>query len=417
MRWFGRSGKIALSIFLSIICTAQLISLLPWLGRVAGEVWFGAWSKIVAWIGRVILGFAEPVYHRPSASGDTLFDWIQIGTIAVLSIVGGMLWATLDLARKTDRGELGGLRVVVRYALGATLIYYGASKVFHLQMPAPDTIRLLTPYGESSPMGLLWTFMGFSPAYSFFTGAIEVVAGFLLFFRRTTLLGSVISAAIMTQVVLLNFCYDVPVKLWSSQLLLMSLYLAGPDFHRLLSVFFSDQVKPRALLVRNWQSRSHPLAAVVGKVVVIGLLLHSSVALYPVWRNRQLPPTERDLSGLYQVESFSINGVDRPPLLTDMLRWRRVYFGQKGVVAFYSMEDRPRFGRVDELKNGDVVITTFGPTQTHTFKYALGVEDGTTLHGQFDGAEVSAVLKKIDDTNFPLLSRGFHWINQSPYNR
>ena len=38
-------------------------------------------------------------------------------------------------------------------------------------------------------MGLLWTFMGHSPAYSAFTGAAEALAGALLLFRRTTLLG------------------------------------------------------------------------------------------------------------------------------------------------------------------------------------------------------------------------------------
>jgi hypothetical protein len=39
--------------------------------------------------------------------------------------------------------------------------------------------RLLKPYGESSPMGLLWTFMGYSTGYNLFTGGAEALGGLL----------------------------------------------------------------------------------------------------------------------------------------------------------------------------------------------------------------------------------------------
>jgi hypothetical protein len=64
-------------------------------------------------------------------------------------------------------------------------------------------------------MGLLWTFMGASAAYTIFTGLGELVGGLLLTTRRTALAGALVSAAVMTHVAVLNFCYDVPVKLFS----------------------------------------------------------------------------------------------------------------------------------------------------------------------------------------------------------
>src|SRR4029079_8818976 len=96
--------------------------------------------------------------------------------------------------------------------------------------------RLLEPYGESSPMGLLWTFMGYSLPYNGFTVAAGVVRVFLLFLRRTTTLGALIVSAVMVNVVMLNFCYDVPVKLFSSHLLVMAGILTIPDLRRLAGV-------------------------------------------------------------------------------------------------------------------------------------------------------------------------------------
>src|SRR5262249_43062543 len=77
----------------------------------------------------------------------------------------------------------------------------------------PD--RLVQTYGESSPMGLLWTFMGFSALYCFFGGAAEMLGGLLLTLRRTTLLGALVSAGVLANVVMLNLSFDLPLKLFS----------------------------------------------------------------------------------------------------------------------------------------------------------------------------------------------------------
>ena len=54
---------------------------------------------------------------------------------------------------------------------------YGFAKVVPLQFAQPSSIRLGQQLGDMSPMGLLWTFMGFSPSFQIFTGAVEVLAG------------------------------------------------------------------------------------------------------------------------------------------------------------------------------------------------------------------------------------------------
>src|SRR5437899_11151387 len=102
-----------------------------------------------------------------------------------------------------------------------------------MQFPPPALDRLVQPFGDASPMGLAWTFVGASPAYEIFTGTGELLGGLLLTMQRTTLLGALVAAGVMAHVVALNFCYDVPVKLFSSHLLALALWLMIPDARRL----------------------------------------------------------------------------------------------------------------------------------------------------------------------------------------
>jgi hypothetical protein len=82
----------------------------------------------------------------------------------------------------------------------------------------------------------------------------EVLAGVLLVWRRTATLGALIAAGVMANVVMLNFCYDVPVKLMSSHLLVCALLIAYSDGVRLLNAFVLNQPTPPANLVGPWTS-------------------------------------------------------------------------------------------------------------------------------------------------------------------
>jgi hypothetical protein len=136
----------------------------------------------------------------------------------------------------------GALRVIARMFVAERLIRYGAIKVIPAQFPYPDLHRLIEPFGSASPQELLWTFIGSSPTYSMFLGGVEMLAGILLFFPRTILLGSLISFLSMVQVCVLNFCYDVSVKLFSLHLLAMTVFLVAHDARRLMDLLLLNRV-------------------------------------------------------------------------------------------------------------------------------------------------------------------------------
>src|SRR5262249_17022289 len=131
-------------------------------------------------------------------------------------------------------------------------------------------------YGDSSPMNLLWTFMGFSDGYNLFAGAGELLGGILLATRRTTLLGALVSLAVMTHVAVLNLCYDVPVKLLSLHLVAMALYLIVPDARRLAAFFLSNRPAPPADHPRLFPWRWLNVAGgIIGPLLLGGFLVWS----------------------------------------------------------------------------------------------------------------------------------------------
>jgi len=217
------------------------VGLIPY-GEVVGDAIIGLLDRPVIWFGESMLGFEE-VVHRMTNIGDTAFDWSWLALSGVLAIAGAGVW-TVMTKRREESAVLGWVYVALRYGLGLTMIFYGLIKVLPSQFPAPQGDWLLRPLGDLPPMGLLWTYMGFSHGFNIVTGAVEVLGGLLLLFRRTWLAGALVTVIAMAQVVAVNFLFDVPVKILSSQLLVAALVLTLPFWRRLATALFSDQALP-----------------------------------------------------------------------------------------------------------------------------------------------------------------------------
>ena len=51
------------------------------------------------------------------------------------------------------------------------------------------------------------------------------------------------------------------------------------------------------------------------------------------------------------------------------------------------------------------------------FAFTRPDADTLSLDGTMDGHHIQATLHRVDHTRFQLLSRGFHWISEAPFNR
>jgi hypothetical protein len=335
----------------------------------------------------------------------------------VLATVATGVWSILDHKRTNYAYLHQWLRLLVRLLLGTALLGYGAAKVIKSQFPDPALWRLLEPYGDSSPMGLLWTFMGYSTPYTVFAGMVEMVAGALVIVPRLTTLGAVLAIGAMGNVFLLNMSYDVPVKLYSFQLLSMGVFLMLPEIRRIINVFVLNL--PSAPLFEPPLFRRKSLCLALLGLQLVFLVYTAGTSLYGVRKRVKQYSAIPPLYGIYAVDDFTVDGVSRAPLYTDEGRWRRFIFERYGSIVILPGEGAMQryLGKVD-MAAKTLELTKRGD-QTWKPRFTIGTPAPgvVVLDGAMDGKKIQARLRKFDEKAFPLNSRGFHWINEIPYNR
>ena len=392
------------------------IGVLPWTDRISGA-YDSLWNRFVPWAGNHIFGIAREIHVNTTGSGDTTFNYVQLACLALLALLGTILWSLF--ARRTEYRTLDHwLRVYVRYVLATAMLGYGMAKVFKSQFPIPSAFRLLEPYGDSSPMALLWTFMGFSTPYTVFAGLAESIGGVLLFSRRTLALGALVVLAVMANVVMLNFSYDVPVKLYSVHLWLMAAFVLLPDARRLADVFILNRPTEALVLAPTGRAPAARMR-VAAKLAFIGFLVYSSIREgYTTWKTYGDGAPRDPLDGAYEVEQFTANHVELLPVMTNSHRWRKVGISTYGRLVVRMMDDSMlRF----QLERDSVSrLLTIWP-DTGDVRYPLSyywVDPAhLVLRGTLRADSIQVHMRKIPLSDFPLMNRGFHWINEFPYNR
>ncbi|HKO22484.1 MAG TPA: hypothetical protein VJX91_07500 [Candidatus Eisenbacteria bacterium] len=403
-------------------CVYLVLYSFPWpIGWIPGTARFSKpyddmWESFLPWLGKTVLHLKDvPVAN--TGSGDTAFAYLMAACLLVASLVLTAIWTAL--VRPKQHEVLGHwLRVYVRYVLATAMLGYGMAKVFKAQFPAISDMRLMQPYGDSSPMALLWNFMGFSTAYTVFVGAAEVLGGLLLLFRRTATLGSLVVIAVMSNVVMLNFCYDVPVKLYSVHLWLMAAFILLPDVPRLLDFFVRNRPTAAATLTPHrspWGSRLR----LAGKVLLVGYLLFSTTkGAYESWREYGDGHTRDPLDGAYDVVDLKINQAPVPETAPSSQRWRRVGISTRGRLTIRHMDDSTqRYRLMNDAKASAFTIWPDTSTVKTTLAYSWADSSHLDLRGAIEGDSVMARLQKVSPAQFALLNRGFHWVSETPYNK
>ena len=378
------------------------------------------WHWLVPLVGKHLLHLKTPITIFTNGSGDTTFDYVLMLTQFILSLLIGIIWSVLDKKRSSYNTAYYWLCVLVRYFLAGMMLSYGFTKVFHLQMPYPYLSRLLQPYGDSSPMGLAWTYVGQSKAFSVFVGWSEVVCGLLLVFRATTLLGALLSIVVMGNVVMINLCYDVPVKLFSSTLELMSFYLAAPYFPALYTLF----IKHQPVVFEKQQQPFFAKKWIRITVKILKILIIADALYYGVVNNIEGSKAYGDdmpkppLYGIYNSVTVIRNNDTLAPLTTDTTRWKQLVIQAKNFAKIKMMNDTVfnyNF-KVDTITHTALVYQNADSNKKSRFIYTIDTAY-LTLKGNIKSDSVYMRLKRYDEKKFRLMNRGFHWINEFPYNR
>ena len=158
--------------------------------------------------------------------------------------------------------------------------------------------------------GAIWNFMGYSTPYTVFGGFAELLPAVFLLFRRTALLGALLSFCVLLNIVMLNFCYDVPVKLYSLNLLLLSVVLIAPEVPRLFRIFVLNYPAVPSNLREPLVTRRVALVVkVLVLVILLGQTIYSAVGLHRMVsaQRETAPPSPLTTRGFHWVQEYPYN--------------------------------------------------------------------------------------------------------------
>ncbi|MEM6718491.1 MAG: hypothetical protein AAF611_04155 [Bacteroidota bacterium] len=377
------------------------------------------WGNIVPLIGDTFFGLELPAQSPITGSGDMTYNYVHLFSCVFLAAVGAIIWTVIDRKRKNYIKLLRILVVYMAYYVLYSMLSYGFYKVYPLQFPAPTLGRLIQPYGHSSPMGIAWTFMGASKAYTIFSGVAEVTAGLLLIFRRTRTLGGLVAFGVMLNVFMMNMCYDIPVKTYSFHLMFFGLFIFLQDWKRVFAVFFTKTSTTPRSFPKYFKKPEYHGASIVLKVVILGHFfygtLFDAIESYDNYGpNAPKPP----MYGIYEIQHFQKNKDTIPMLVTTDTLWRRIVFQRENYFSVYYMDNKSKWlaMKLDTVAKTMEVTNRRDSTDVYNFKYTLK-DSILTLDGLNKNDTILIKAKQYDLKKFKLINRGFNWINEYPYNR
>src|SRR5262245_43759036 len=282
-------------------------------------IWINqGWQGVTTWMDAKGLAPYE-VIHQRTGSGDTGHDFARVLLVTALALQLTIIWSLSPRAGRAYPRLCRWLHLIVRFDLAFTMFGYGFAKLYGGQFGMLSLQRLTQEIGDTWPMSMVGTFTQASKPYELFGGGGEVLAGLLLFHRRTALLGAFVAIGVMTNVCALNWLYGVPVKLYSLHLLLYAILLLLPFRHRLWALFVSNgNAAPVDLRVATTPGAARWLLA-LGTLWVLATLVTThlgGIAPSPYAKYFE----KSALYGLWVVETMRLDGVEVP--VTDAKRWR-----------------------------------------------------------------------------------------------
>jgi hypothetical protein len=277
-----------------------------------------------------------------SIFGSSLLGYANWIITLLISTGIGLIWTWIAKLRKKERREYNTLyywvRAVVRYRAAIGIIGFGFTKVLPVQMPYPSLGLLTSDFGDFTAQKIYWLSIAIVPWYQVFAGVVELAAGVLLLFRKTTTLGAVLLFGALADIVYVNFAYDGGVHVYSSYFVLLAAFLMVHDLPKLYDLFIRERFTVPYRFVPAfpaWLNGFRTTVKLAVFVVFIGLFFY--LQLINFWYDPYKQPAVKglaELRGNYAVEEFRINNQLIPPGPDDTTRWQQATFENWSTLTF-----------------------------------------------------------------------------------
>jgi hypothetical protein len=290
---------------------------------------------------------------------------------------------------------------IAAYYLALILLKYGFDKLFKAQFNLPEPNLLYTELGQLDKDILFWSTMGVSRSYNLFMGIMEVIPALLLLFHRTRILGAFIATGVFINVLSINLSFDISVKLFTSFLLLISVYLAFPGFVDLYRFYILKRtLKPKV-------NSSKSLNVMILKSIIILVMVIEGLFPYLNTGNFNDDALPRPiLHGAYSVENIKSLNEEFP---FPAFSLERIFIHRDGYLILQDENgNMTDFSMELDQKNSMIDISDYdGNIKSLTYEYNRN--KGTLILDFMTEQPFRIECKALDWRKLPLLQKQFHW--------
>lgn len=389
-------------VFYFLFLSNYFVSFFPFLERVQSPLQYIS-DSFVGFVNRLFI-HKEYEANIYTGAGDTSWFCIAIFSYFVMAILATIVWTIFDKRNNYQKLFIC-LQVYSRYYLAFVLFLYGFGKLFGAQFFDPTPINLIQPLGNIDHHALLWTFMGASKLYNFFGGLVEVIAGALLLFRRSTTLGALIAIATLINILMLDIAYDTLVKAFAAHFIMIGFFILSPDVKRLLNFF---------LLNRNTSLAANPFTTSNKKLrwvkhslkfILIAYVVFTSVKVAVKISDNYLKPYFGSIDGIYEIKEFNRSQQSLQQISTDTISWKKIAINKFGEMAVQYMNDSVVYYdlKVDTTTKSLALSSWNDSTFNSNLHYTFSSPDEYLFEGPYKNDTIRFISKKIDLNNFPLL--------------
>ena len=204
----------------------------------------------------------------------------------------------------------------VRYFLAFIFFSYGIGKLLGQQFTSTYTM-MDQSMAEANGFWLTWRFFDYSYSYKFFIGLGQVAASILFLSRRTTTLAAIIFLPIISNIVYVNFAFDIGVKFFSFCYLIFAIYLLLCDFDRLNALLIRNSSFPanKILELPRYQFFSTSSFKIIKAIFIIAIIAWPAADYFRIPANK---------SNVF-VGSFQVKDFIHPDNLNDSTKWDKLY--------------------------------------------------------------------------------------------
>lgn len=120
------------------------------------------------------------------------------------------------------------LENALAYIVVFAMFAYGIGKIIQFEYAVDINKRV----SELTGMQLMWAFYGYSKAFVITIGFLEIFGGFLLFYKKTRVLGCLFVSTLLINIIIQDFFYEVNLGALKAALIYQSFLLVILWFHR-----------------------------------------------------------------------------------------------------------------------------------------------------------------------------------------